>query len=236
MTERENCVIVNDIVVVMDNSGSMGQLGDEPNNALNSFIEQQKNALSDDATFTLWGFNHRISLKIDDFPLKELNTIEKMMTNGMTALFDAIGNAINTKLTKTRTDNVIFVIITDGLENSSKQFNKDQIQKLIKIVEEKHHWKFVYVGANQDALAVGENMGVYRNCCVQFDPKYGELSRAVSYSIAAYQYASSQGIHESDFTISPSGSEPPPLVRQRYVSPDIDLSPLPPLVRQTSSV
>ena len=244
MTELANCGIVNDIVVIMDESGSMDQLGDEPNQALNSFIEQQKSALSDDATFTLWGFNHKISLKIDDVPLKELNTIDNMVPNGMTALFDAIGNAINTKLSKTRKDNVICVVITDGLENSSNEFKNEQIQKMIKLAEEKHQWKFVYLGANQDAFTVGENMGVYRNCCVQFEANHGELlkaTRAVSENIAVYRNASSQGTHDSDFalgTLESQNYNPPPVVRQTYNPPNV-LPPMlcrqPSLMRQTSS-
>ncbi len=247
MTETANCGIVNDIVVIMDESGSMGQLGDEPNQALNSFIAEQKSALSDDATFTLWGFNHEISLKIDDVRLKELDTINNIIPNGMTALFDAIGNAINTKLGKTRKDNVICVVITDGLENSSKEFKKDQIQKMIKLAEEKHQWKFVYLGANQDAFAVGENMGVYKNCCVQFEAKHGELlraTRAVSENIAVYRNASSQGTHDSDFAFGatePQSTDPPPLVRQPHNPPIVNL-PVPPMLsrqpslrRQTSS-
>jgi len=229
MPEATNCGIVNDIIVIMDESGSMGQLVDEPNQALNSFITEQKSVLSDDATFTLWGFNHTISLKIDDVPLKELDQIENFIPNGMTSLFDAIGNAINTKLAKTRKDNVICVVITDGLENSSKEFNKDQIQNMIKLAEQKHQWKFVYLGANQDAFAVGENMGVYRNCCVQFEANHGELlkaTRVVSENIAVYRNASSQGTHNSDFALGTTESQslhPPPVNRQ------------PSFMRQTSS-
>lgn len=229
MTEATNCSIVNDIIVIMDESGSMGQLGDEPNQALNSFLVEQKSALSDDATFTLWGFNHEISLKIDDVPLKELDAITNIVPNGMTALFDAIGNAINTKLGKTRKDNVICVVITDGEENSSKEFKKDEIQKLIKLAEEKHQWKFVYLGANQDAFAVGENMGVYRNCCVQFEANHGELlraTRAVSENIAVYRNASSQGIHESDFALGatePQSLHPPLVLRQPHNPPNLHL-------------
>lgn len=243
MTKIANCGVINDIVVIMDESGSMGQLGDEPNQALNSFIAEQKNALSDDATFTLWGFNHEISLKIDDVPLNELDTITNIRPNGMTALFDAIGNAINTKLGKTRKDNVICVVITDGLENSSKEFKKDQIQKMIKLVEGKHQWKFVYLGANQDAFAVGENMGVYKNCCVQFEANHGELlraTRAVSKNIAVYRNASSQGTHDSDFALGATEHQsdhphPPPLVRQPHNPPNINLPVQLNLGRQRSS-
>ena len=229
MTEATNCSIVNDIIVIMDESGSMGQLGDEPNQALNSFLVEQKSALSDDATFTLWGFNHEISLKIDDVSLKELDAIPTSVPNGMTALFDAIGNAINTKLGKTRKDNVICVVITDGLENSSKEFKKNAIQKLIQLAEKTHKWKFVYLGANQDAFAVGENMGVYKNCCVQFEVNDGELlraTRAVSKNIAVYRNTSSQGTHESDFALGatePQGLDPPLVLRQPHNPPNVNL-------------
>jgi hypothetical protein len=215
MTDTTKCGIVNDIIVIMDNSGSMEQMGNEPNEAINSFVEEQKNILSDDATFTLWEFNNNISLKIDDVSLKEIGSIDKLVPNGMTALFDAIGNAINTKLTKPRKDNVICVVITDGLENSSKEFSNFQIKNLIKLVEEKHHWKFVYLGANQDAFAVGENIGIYQNCCLNYETKKGELlqaTRAVSENIGVYRNLSSQGTQDLDFALG--SINPPALVRQ----------------------
>ena len=132
-------------------------------------MKEQKDALDDKATFTLWQFNQEIELKIDDIPLKTVSEITDFNPTGMTALFDAIGNAIQIKLAKSKKRDVICVIITDGIENSSKEFNKNQLQKLIKNTEDQHNWKFIYLGANQDAFSEGENIGMYRSCCAQFE-------------------------------------------------------------------
>ena len=123
-------------------------------------------------------------------------------------------------------DYVICVIVTDGIENSSKEFtSKSQIQKLIKNTEEEHHWKFVYLGANQDAFSVGENMGLYRNCCAQFEPVEGGLLRAtreVSQNIAVHRTASSQNGDkaDNDIVLGVPDTQPPYLERQSPLIPD----------------
>ena len=221
--------IIYDIITIFDQSGSMAHMGNEPLEALNNFVTEQKESSVDTATFTLWQFNHEISLKIDDLPIKEVGIITDYKPSGMTALFDAIGNAIQTKMQKSKKDYVICVIITDGVENSSKEFTgKSQIQQLIKNAEEKHHWKFVYLGANQDAFSVGENMGIYRSCCAQFEPVDGGLlrvTRAVSQNVASYRQASSQGFQVDDnlaagVPITPN-PQPPYLMRQSLTVPHL---------------
>ena len=59
-----------------------------------------------------------------------------------------------------RPEKVIFIIITDGLENSSKEFTADQIKHMINHQTEKYNWTFVYIGANQDAILVGSSLGI----------------------------------------------------------------------------
>ena len=82
----------------------------------------------------------------------------------MTALLDAIGRTIiNTeakiKDLEKQPDKVIFVIITDGQENSSKEYNREQIMKMIQRKENDDNWEFIYLGANQDAIEEGGSMG-----------------------------------------------------------------------------
>ena len=231
--------ITYDIVIICDNSGSMQTMGNEPLEALNSFITEQKNTLDDDSTFTLWQFNHELSLKIDDVPLKEVGDITDYTPSGMTALFDAIGHAIQTKLQKSKKDYVICLIITDGVENSSTEFtSRAQIQQLIKTAEEEHHWKFVYIGANQDAFSVGENMGLYRNCCAQFEPVNGGLhlaTREVSQNIAVHRTASSQNGYQEENNVVLGIPQPPYIVRQSPNISDPITSP-PPLMRQSPNI
>jgi hypothetical protein len=85
----------------------------------------------------------------------------------MTALLDAIGKTIKSvvkrhKETKEeeRPDKVLFVIITDGYENSSVKYDRKKIFKKIRKMEERYGWEFVYLGANQDAIHEAKQYGI----------------------------------------------------------------------------
>ena len=86
----------------------------------------------------------------------------------MTALLDAVGRAINEtgeRLAKmaeaARPSLVIFVVMTDGQENSSKEFNKSQIKEMIERQQNDYDWHFTFLGANQDAFAEAGGMGIH---------------------------------------------------------------------------
>ena len=195
-----------DIIVIMDESGSMSSLGSEPLEAVNTFINTQKNSIeNDNSTFTLWKFNTDITLTIDNEPLQSVEPFTDFVPQGMTALYDAIGNAIDKK---NDIDNVICVIVTDGLENASQEYTKKVIKNKITEKETKNKWKFIYLGANQDVFKEGGNIGLNQNCCAAFTAHEGHeagllsLARHVSDSINNYRTLSSQGV-ESELVIPP---------------------------------
>ena len=194
----------------MDESGSMGNMGVEPIQAINSFIkEQQETIIDTGSTFTLWKFDTTVKNMIDDLPLKDVKEFTDYVPKGMTALYDAIGNAIKTKKTKTKIDNVICVIVTDGIENSSTEFTSADIMAMIKTMENNHNWKFIYLGANQDVIAVGGNMGLNTNLCSVFDASPGGLltaTRNISQSISLYRTESMT----ASAVLSISRNESPP--------------------------
>lgn len=185
--------IIQDILFILDESGSMSSMGVEPVQAVNKFIDEQKVAMGDDgATFSLWKFNSTVVKLIDDVPLKEVKEFSDFEPKDMTSLYDAIGHAINTKKKKNSFDNVVCIILTDGLENSSTEYSAANIRSMIKDMEENHNWKFVYLGANQDAFAVGGAMGVGR--CAQYTCDPGQMmgiTREVSEAVTSYRAHSS---------------------------------------------
>lgn len=152
------------ITFIMDESGSMASMGDEPWQGLNNFVNKQKESKVD-FNFTLIFFNSEIKFiyknlesdKITELTNKDYNPFDT------TALYDAIGKGIEYQKTQSM-DNVIFVILTDGHENSSHEYNKEGIQNMIKDLENKNKWKFVYLGANQDAFEVGHGIGINNTC------------------------------------------------------------------------
>jgi hypothetical protein len=185
--------IIQDILFILDESGSMSSMGIEPVQAVNKFIDEQKVAMGDDgATFSLWKFNSTVVKLIDDVPLKDVEEFSDFEPKDMTSLYDAIGHAINTKKKKNSFDNVVCIILTDGLENSSTEYSAANIRSMIKDMEENHNWKFVYLGANQDAFAVGGSMGVGR--CAQYTCDLGQMigiTREVSEAVTSYRAQSS---------------------------------------------
>jgi hypothetical protein len=185
--------VIPNILFILDESGSMEDMGVEPVQAVNKFIDDQKVAMGDDgATFSLWKFNSTVVKVIDDVPLKDVKEFSDFEPKNMTALYDAIGHAIDTKKKKNSFDNVVCIILTDGLENSSTEYSAATIRSMIKDMEENHNWKFVYLGANQDAFAVGGAMGVVN--CAQYECEMGEMigiTRDVSDAVSSYRAHSS---------------------------------------------
>ena len=208
-----NTKIVQDIIFLLDESGSMDTMGKEPVQAVNKFIQDQKTTLGDDgATFSLWKFNSTVNKVIDDIPLKDVTEFVDFLPNDMTALYDAIGNAISTKKKKVSYDNVICIILTDGLDNSSVEYTLENVNSMIKEMESKHNWKFVYLGANQDAFAVGSKMGMGH--CANYRCAPGEMinaTREVSEAVSSYRTQSSSIGRNATLNIDRSESAPPNL-------------------------
>ncbi len=156
------------ISIILDRTGSMESIRDDTIGGFNAFLKEQK-AQPGTATLTLVQFDsadpyeiiHRFK-PIEDVP--EL-TKETYVPRGGTPLLDALGRGIN-DLEKSiselkeddRPSKVIMVVITDGQENSSQEFRKAQIEKMIKEKTDKDGWQFVFLSA--DLAAIGDAMAV----------------------------------------------------------------------------
>ena len=210
--------ITQDIIFIIDESGSMASMGDEPVQAVNRFIQDQKIAMGDDgASFSLWKFNSKVVKLIDDIPLKDVKEFSDFSPDNMTALYDAVGCAIESKKKKSSFKNVICIILTDGLENSSSEFSAENIRDMIKDMEDNHNWKFVYLGANQDAFKVGGGIGVTR--CAQYNCAPGEMTgitREVSEAVTSYRVNSANIGKEACLTL------PVNFERSKQTSPVIE--------------
>lgn len=157
-----------DITIVLDRSGSMQSIKKETIEGFNRFISSQlKNGIN--ASITLVQFDHEFQVLYEDVKLKNVNELSDDLyePRGLTALLDAIGKTIklgndrykNTKRGK-RPDKMLFVIITDGHENNSSKYTRKKIFKKIRMMEDKHGWEFIFLGANQDAIAEAGNYGI----------------------------------------------------------------------------
>ena len=164
-----------EIIFVIDKSGSMSRLTNDTIEGFNGFVESQK----DDTKTTLTTVLFDTSWKIlhDGVDVYEVNpmTNKDYMAYGGTAMLDAIGEIINRvqdrhdELGENKPNNVLFVITTDGEENSSRKFTKAQIEKMIKHQTNGHGWNFMFLGANMDAVKEAESIGIKRDYSLNYD-------------------------------------------------------------------
>ena len=157
---------ITEVVFVLDSSGSMNSLCEDTIGGFNSILSEQKEK-DGRAFITTILFNGSCWYLHDhlDIQLVDSITNKQYRAAGCTALYDAIGQAISKLdgITACEKDaDIMMVIITDGLENSSRQYEGGQIRKLVEARKEKG-WEFLFLGANIDSFAVSEGLGIERN-------------------------------------------------------------------------
>lgn len=160
-----------EIICIIDKSGSMASMKQDAIGAFNNFLEMQRKQPGE-AKLTLTLFDTEYELRHNGLPIKDVPDLTSVtyQTNGFTALLDAIGKTVDevgVRLSKTlETDmpeKVIVVILTDGDENSSKEYTHSQVMEKITHQRDTYKWEFVFLAANQDAIKTGEAMGIKHN-------------------------------------------------------------------------
>lgn len=153
-----------EIVFILDESGSMRHLKKSTISSFNEMLESQKNLDTEfPAYLTTVVFSDNMK-KICDH--KEIHEVENMTSenynpNGCTALMDTLGKTINemSEINKDNDKNVIFIIITDGYENASRKFKREDIKKMIEAKREMG-WNFIFFGANIDSNKEAGSLGI----------------------------------------------------------------------------
>lgn len=184
-----------EIVFILDESGSMADLKSDTIGGFNSLIEKQKSEEGDAVVSTVL-FSTESRVLHDRVPIERIGkmTDKDYCPNGGTALLDAVGDAVKHignihKYARPEDvpEHTLFVITTDGMENSSRHFTSEKVKKMISKQQEKYGWEFVFLGANIDAAETAESIGIGRgtavDCCC--DPlgcvmQYNAMSEAVS--------------------------------------------------------
>ena len=144
-----------DLVFLLDRSGSMRGLESDTIDGYNSLLESQKN---NNVKVTTILFDHQYEILTNRIDIKEAKKLDDQtyFVRGCTALLDAIGKTIE-ELDKQNPKKVLFVITTDGEENASQKYNKNQIRELIK---GHNNWEFMYIGADIDSYKEGSLIGI----------------------------------------------------------------------------
>jgi len=151
------------LIFVLDRSGSMGGIANEAIGGFNAFVDGQKQ-VEGEATLSLVIFDNVLDTIHDNVPLASVPTLtsEIYIPRGMTSLFDAIGVTIAKYLAVPTDENTktIFAVLTDGDENSSKEFSGKAVADLIKKVETEHQWEVMFLGANINVAEIATQLNV----------------------------------------------------------------------------
>ena len=165
-----------ELVFILDRSGSMGGLESDTIGGFNGMIARQKKE-GEKINVTTVLFDDEVEIVHDRFPIEIIEplTDKEYFVRGCTALLDAVGQAIN-KIDNVqkhlpedhKAGKVLFVITTDGLENSSEEFTYKDIKRMIEAKKE-CGWEFLFLGANIDAAKEAEKIGIARNRSVTYE-------------------------------------------------------------------
>lgn len=167
------------LVILLDQSASMGKRKVEMIQAFNDLLEQQKLLETDSARVLFIKFNSKVEIVQTGVPLNDVEklTINNYQPDGNTALYDAVLTGISyADESKFVDEKVLFVIITDGEENSSKHADETMIRLLMTDYKAKDDWKFIYHGVNP--LNWSRKTGMDVVDCTDFDFSYPENSMA----------------------------------------------------------
>jgi len=178
-----------ELVFILDRSGSMSGLERDTIGGFNSMIEKQKKEEGEALVSTVL-FDHESAVIHDRLPLDRVTpmTDKEYFTRGSTALLDALGGAIhhigNVHKYARREDvpeKTLFIITTDGYENSSSRYDYEKVRKMIERQKEKHGWEFLFLGANIDAAAEAKRFGISADRAVNY--KCDAAGTALNYEV-----------------------------------------------------
>lgn len=192
---------ITELAFILDRSGSMSGLEKDTIGGFNAMLQKQRD-IAGECRITTVLFDDRYELlhdRVDIRAVREL-TEREYFVGGSTALIDAIGRTID-KLVNVqkntaeeyRAEKVMVVIITDGQENSSREYPLQKVKAMIEQEKEKYGWEFVFLGANIDAVQTAGQFGISSNRAVDYVPDSAgtTLNFAVmSEAVAEYRQAS----------------------------------------------
>jgi len=152
-----------EIIFILDRSGSMNEVRDDAIGGFNTFVENQIEN-DPETKMTLVQFNHEYQPVFSGKNVKDVDRLDKKsyVPSGMTALLDAVGRTIEDALPRRKSSGgkTVVAILTDGYENSSSDYTRERVAKLIKKYQEKHDWTFFFLGADIDAFDEARALGI----------------------------------------------------------------------------
>ena len=164
------------LIIVLDASGSMSSIQDDIKGSFNEFLKKQREEPGK-TVFDLFQFNDEVRRPVKSADLAKFHDdlMAKYNCSGCTALNDAVCIAIDTvghtfadMEEAERPEHVLCVIITDGMENASREYTSKDVKDRIEHQKTAYKWDFQFLAANQDAFATGESIGLDKSSCMNF--------------------------------------------------------------------
>lgn len=184
-----------EIVAIIDRSGSMGSIAAEASGAFNRLIAEQR-ALPGACNITLIQFDDQYEVVHDGISIADV-PLFTIVPRGMTAMNDAIGKAIQTvgeRLATTPEDDrparVMVVIVTDGQENSSREYTPAAVKTMIELQQKAYAWKFEFLAANIDTVQAAITLGIPAESSITYDASAEgtqDVYRGLSVRIGAFR-------------------------------------------------
>lgn len=184
-----------EVVFILDRSGSMSGLEADTIGGFNSMMERQRREEGEAYISTVL-FDDQVEVLYDRVPIAKAEPMNdsQYYVRGCTALLDAIGGAIHHIANihkyareEDRPEKTLFIITTDGMENSSHIYTYDKIKKMVERQKEKYGWEFLFLGANIDAIEVAGRFGIDADRAINYESdsvgtalNYQVISKAVS--------------------------------------------------------
>ena len=184
-----------EVVFILDRSGSMSGLESDTIGGFNSMIKKQKEEEGEAYISTIL-FDSVSEVIYDRVPVAKIEpmTEKQYYTRGSTALLDAIGSAIKhiSNIHKyareeDRPAKTLFIITTDGMENSSSVYSYENVKKMVEYEKEHYGWEFIFLGANIDAIATAKSFGISADRAMNYHSdhrgtrrNYSVLSKSIS--------------------------------------------------------
>lgn len=204
-----------EIVFILDRSGSMGGLESDTIGGYNSLIEKQKKEEGEAYISTVL-FDDTCEVLHDRVALDQIKpmTDKEYYVRGCTALLDAIGGAIHHignvhkyARDEDRPEKTLFIITTDGQENSSRRYTYEKVKHMVERQKEKFGWEFLFLGANIDAIAEAGRFGIKADRAVNYhcDREGTAVNyRVLSETVSRVRHCSAQ---ELDEVLAPTWKE-----------------------------
>ena len=195
-----------EIVFILDRSGSMSGLESDTIGGFNSLLKKQRKEEGEALVSTIL-FDDMCEVIHDRVPMEKVSdlTEDVYFVRGCTALLDAVGGAIHHignihkyARDEDRPEKTLFIITTDGMENSSSRYTYSKIKKMVERQKEKYGWEFLFLGANMDAIEAAGHIGISADRAVTY--QCDEEGTALNYEVME------EAIHHVRCCSAPLGS------------------------------